>query len=252
MKQFIINYIPFSDWEPILYNNNKIIRCKDEDINKLQNCYILPISIQDYFKYNNHLCNIFRNNLENIDILNNKSKFGKYMMNNFINNIPTVYYYNFDNNVYESNDITMMKMIKKPNIGWGGEGIEIVYNINNNLKDTIISKYIEHTEYFVGHFIILNGIILDKIYFSSNYKYDDNIKRGPIENYEIMIQLEVDDSIFYKIFSNLSYSGFADTDFTIIDNKIIIFEINPRPGGSLIRNNIYFNKFLDRLIKFIP
>jgi predicted ATP-grasp superfamily ATP-dependent carboligase len=50
------------------------------------------------------------------------------------------------------------------------------------------------------------------------------------------------------IFDNLKYSGFACIDFTIKNSNIIIFEINPRPGGSLIYNKKYFDKFIDTII----
>lgn len=50
------------------------------------------------------------------------------------------------------------------------------------------------------------------------------------------------------IFDNLKYSGFACIDFTIKNENIIIFEINPRPGGSLIYNKKYFDKFIDTII----
>ena len=60
-----------------------------------------------------------------------------------------------------------------------------------------------------------------------------------------------DDIIFSCIFNDLNYSGFACADFTIHNNKIIIFEINPRPGGSLIHNEKYLNIFLDKLYTLI-
>ena len=50
---------------------------------------------------------------------------------------------------------------------------------------------------------------------------------GRTINYTILPELLVDDSIFNKKISNLSYSGFADCDFTIVNDRIIIFEINP-------------------------
>lgn len=55
------------------------------------------------------------------------------------------------------------------------------------------------------------------------------------------------DNIFNKIFKKLDYSGFACANFIINSNKILIFEINPRIGGSLIHNKEYFMKFLNKL-----
>jgi hypothetical protein len=72
-------------------------------------------------------------------------------------------------------------------------------------------------------------------------------KIEPDYDYKITEKLVVDDSIFEKIFNDLNYSGFACPDFIIYNEKITIFEINPRPGGSLVANITYLNLFLDTL-----
>ena len=41
--------------------------------------------------------------------------------------------------------------------------------------------------FFFGNFIILNGIIIDKIYFSSNHKYKNGIKIGSMINLYIIL-----------------------------------------------------------------
>ena len=234
-------------------NNIKIVFSTSKEFKyNLNNYLIIPISIDQYNTYNTHPNNVFKNNnLENINILNNKSKFGKYMMENFIDNIPVVYYYNFDNETYKNDTIinnnSTLKLISKENVSSAGIGIFIVNSVDSTLKDVIISEYIEHTVYYSGHFIILNGKILDKIYFSSTYKNDKDIVRGRIREYTIQSELKVDDNIFNNIFTKLPYSGFACVDFIIKNNKIIIFEINPRLGGSLALDTYYLNKFIDTL-----
>ena len=85
------------------------------------------------------------------------------MSSNFSNYIPTIYYYNFDNETYindsfDPNTNTLEKLIQKPNKACGGKDIKIIYNIEKK-SETIISKYIKHDEYFVGHFLVSNGII---------------------------------------------------------------------------------------------
>ncbi len=154
----------------------------------------------------------------------------------------------------------------KPNKGFAGANIQIINNIDyNNLpKNSIITKYIEHAGlfqsdfvykiahvlddiYYTGHFLILNGKIIDKVYFYNTNDDKNLIKKGKIIDYNITEELS-NDSIFYMIFNNLKYSGFACIDFTIKNDNIIIFEINPRPGGSLIYNKKYFDKFIDTII----
>ena len=138
----------------------------------------------------------------------------------------------------------------KPNKGSGGANIKIINNIDyNNLpKNSTITKYIEHDIYYVGHFLILNGKIIDKVYFYNTNNDKNLIKKGKIIDYKVTEELSLDDSIFDMIFDNLKYSGFACIDFTIKNSNIIIFEINPRPGGSLIYNKKYFDKFIDTII----
>jgi predicted ATP-grasp superfamily ATP-dependent carboligase len=240
MNKLLIVTIPFPDWEDNIRVNPHLLIRNGQILGK----NILPICQSDYF----HKNSIFKNTKETIEVLDNKSKFGKYMLQNFPEYIPTIYYYQFLDETYvrlPENE----KLIQKPNTGCGGQDIKIVYSIEPSLKNHIISKYIEHKTYYAGHFLVKKGIICEKVFFCSSYSYINGIKMGRIINYTILPELLVDDSIFNKIFSNLSYSGFADCDFTIVNDKIIIFEINPRPGGSLIQNKVYFDKFIDCVVK---
>lgn len=252
MIKFIITDVQFSDWIAILKKTNRCILIDKNDIeNYITSEYrLLPLGVKDYIEYNHLHNSLFHNNIESIHILNNKSKFGKYMQTNFIDYIPKIYYYNFDNENYINTDLSgSNKFIIKPNENCGGVGIRIIYKIDIK-KNHIIQKYIDHSKQYVGHFLILNGAIQCKIYFCSDHKQDD-IKHGSIKNYKIIESLEIDDSIFNKIFYNLTFSGFACANFIIINNKIIIFEVKPRIGGSLVHNEKYFNLFLDKLVECI-
>jgi hypothetical protein len=253
---FIIPKVSIIDWRKTLFTLKHIgyVRYIDNDtyISKYIKNHIklLPLDVNSYTKYNRYKNNIFKNNLDNIDILENKSKFCKYMIKYFYKYIPKTYYYNFDNETYINNSFInnkTEKLIQKDNYGFSSHNIKIVYNIELNLKNHIIQKYIEHKDYYVGHFLVLNGIILDKIYFySNNNKNKNGILKGAIQNYQIKNNIK-GDTIFNKILKKLDYSGFACADFIINNNKILIFEINPRIGGSLIHNKEYFIKFLNKL-----
>jgi predicted ATP-grasp superfamily ATP-dependent carboligase len=262
--KLLIHTLPFKEWLPNLNDCEQCIKYVDDTEYK-----IMPICVNDYIKFNDYSNNIFKNNLENIHILNNKSKFCKYMLSKWRDNIPFTYYYNFDKEIYINDSIILYpKMIQKVNTECGGNGISIIditnildknitilyilYNVPCIKTNQIIQKYIQHEVYYVGHFLVLNGIIYNKIYFASNNnKNDIFIKKGSITNYDIQENISIDDSIFGEIFNDLNYSGFACSDFIIENNKIIIFEINPRPGGSLIGNKKYLNNFLDKLLQII-
>jgi len=243
--QLIIPSFPFRDWK---YHFLLTKKCNLLHKGISPNSKLIPICVKDYIIYNNHPNNVFINNLENIEILDNKSKFGKYMLNFFTDNTPPTVYYNIDDEIYYNEKLISKNMIKKTNKGWSSFGVERITYFNiNELKNHIVQTYIENDEYFCGHFLVLNGKILNKIYFYSSYKFPNGIKKGKIIDYKITEKLVVDDSIFEKIFNDLNYSGFACPDFIIYNEKITIFEINPRPGGSLVANITYLNLFLDTL-----
>ena len=70
-----------------------------------------------------------------------------------------------------------------------------------------------------------------------------------IRNYNILNNIERNDIIFEKIFKKLNYCGFSHSDFIIENNKIIIFEINSRIGGSLSKDVPILNDFLNSLVQ---
>ncbi len=252
MKFLVINF-PFPHWKEHIIKCDKCLCIDEKDIINYNNqdYKIIPLFINDYIKFNHLDNNIFKNSIDSVQILNNKSKFGKYMLNKYAQHIPKIYYYNFDNEIYVNNQpISNKKLIVKPNEMFGGRDIILINHVKR-IKNSIVQEYIKHDKYFVGHFLVLNGVIIYSVYFSSQHRYPDGIKRGQILNYEIKEKINLDDSIFSKIFNDLNYSGFADSDFIVVDNTITIFEINPRPGGSLITNQKYFNLFMDKLTQTI-
>lgn len=247
--ELIIPSFPFPDWEPHFLLTKK---CKRMTKHLPPKYKILPLHIEDYKKYNDDPNCIFKNNIKNIEILDNKSKFGKYMLTNFYNNTPPTIFYNFDDETYYNEQLISNDMIIKPNNGYASIGVERLTSFNkDDLKNHIVQRFINNEIYYSGHFLIQNGVIIKKIYFYSDYKYPNGIKIGKIKNYKIKETLDIDDSIFEKIFSNLNYSGFACPEFIIHENNIIIFEINPRLGGSLVFNSTYLNLFLDSIRKTI-
>jgi predicted ATP-grasp superfamily ATP-dependent carboligase len=251
MIKFLILNLEFKDWISVLKQNNKFIIINENDIDhySIIEYKLLPLSVNNHIQFNKLSYNIFNNDIKNIQIFNNKSKFAKYMLENFNDNIPITFYYNYDDHTYINTFNLNNKFIIKPNEKYSGIGVKIINKITP-INNYIIQEYIEHNLQYVAHFLVYKGNILKKIYFSSVHK-ENEIKKGNIINYDIKEKLHIDDFVFDNIFQNLNYSGFACSDFTIINNKIIIFEINPRLGGSLLHNKKYFNIFVDCLDKII-
>lgn len=241
--------IPFKPWEDELRKIPFItLEYKEKD-------KILPVSLTGYEKYDLHPDNVFRNNYNSAIIFENKGLFAQFMLqNNLHDYIPKVYYIT---NILEDEklytDIKFRKFIKKPVLGASGRSIKVIKTkrdltkIINEEKDIIISEYLDHTYYYSGHMLILNGKIIKKLFFGAENKTENFIKKGQILNYIVLESIGCDDSIFNKIFSLTNYSGFVCIDFIKLNNHIYIFEVNARPGGSLVCNTEYFIEFLKLL-----
>lgn len=224
-----------------------------EESYNIRDYYILCTRMSDYKLYNFLPNNIFNNNLENITLLNNKSLFYKYMMEHFPDSIPPIYYYNHDDITYMKEPPQNEKMIFKPNTGYYGGGIKIIFDFNPNsgeVKNATVSKYIDHTTHYLGHFLVINGKILGKTYFKATNPLN-YIKQSKMTNYTIHETIQHDDNIYDNIFKSLNFSGFVHTDFVINNNKLIIFEINPFPSTTFIKEKYYFNMFLDKILEFV-
>ena len=196
---------------------------------------------------------IFKMNVQNIETLDNKCLFAKFMMEYFPNNIPRTI--SIRTNTIDYNDYTIdagKRMIKKNAFGSSGYQTTILHQLSNcdRMIDTVVSEYITHKEYYVGHFIFYKGMFVRQIYFCATSLQSNYIKKGPIVRYKVIEAhaMPCDLTIFENIFKKLDYSGFASSDFIIVDNNVIIFEINPRPGGSLIANKKYCHEFFRAII----
>ena len=130
--------------------------------------------------------------------------------------------------------------------------IKIIDSIDTTKKDIIVSQYISHIEYYTGHIIVINSQIVKQIYFKATTNDSQYIQKGRIENYQILTedQLNCSTTIFNNIFKKLNYTVFASIDFIIHDSQILIFEINPRVGGSLIYNVELCNEFLNYVFDY--
>jgi hypothetical protein len=214
---------------------------------------IIPITLlHNNLYYNNSIFNLSTNKyyLYNIKMLNNKTLFAEFMMNNFNKNIPLTYYFNYKNKTYiNENFINSDKKIKKANNSAGGKRIEIIYNIDLNMKDIIISKYHEHSIFYVGHYLVKNGKIIEQMYLSQNNNDPNYIHKGAVKKYTILEDNGYSEfNIFNKIFEKINYTGFACSDFIMENNNVLVFEINPRMGGSMRKDKKILNKFWNAIV----
>ncbi len=128
---------------------------------------------------------------------------------------------------------------------FGGIGIEFVKDRErlNELVNTdfflgkrfIIQEYVEGSEEYVTHVLCRDGKILWSETFVGPVPVDSKINRGPFAVSIVSLEPKVLE-VFNSILEIVGYSGMAAINYKLRDNRPIIFEINPRFGGSLFKS----------------
>ena len=220
------------------FNKKNIFKAiKEKNIN-----YVLPLSNSDYTIFKNTELKdnipILYPDTNTIKLLNNKVSFTKFMLENFPMYLPNVYYLE---------DVKLNEpeypVISKPIYSTNGLNMKIYFNQDEFIKCTkkhIVQKFIDDEYEYSGYMLCINGIIINwkvirlkyekyyikKINFSSGYEN--------VENFDI--------KLFENIISKLNYTGGMCVDFKFNSdtNKLYIFEINPRFGGSAFTNDFIY------------
>ena len=214
---------------------------------------IIPLISSDM-----HLCNSYINDLnkvicchnsDTINLLNNKLDFILWMIaHGFEKNIPELY-------LSQINEVTTIhtpfppfgSFIVKNTQGFGGHGSYIISSkrgLRHSNSNFIVQKYIDHPEEYSGHFYVKAGEIKYYVIFCANNSSKNYITHGPLQNY-VDKTSEVEIESLREIFKELKYNGFACVDFKIKDGILYIFEINPRLGGSIVKNRKYLREIID-------
>jgi len=184
---------------------------------------------------------------DTIRLLDNKLLFIKWMVNNsYQDYIPRIYKYN-DNGKNFFLESMAYPAIYKPNIQSGGRGIYMLHNESDNplgCKNYTIQEYVDDPTEYVGNFYVKDGQIKFGLAFKG--KISGYIKKGNITNYKVE---PIKDPIFAEIFSKLNYSGFACANYKKVGNRLLILEINPRLGGSIVHDTKYLNEIISVVIK---
>jgi len=215
---------------------------------------IIPLTIEqkfliiDHMEQLSHVKIICDKNKQNTTLLDNKYEFCKYMIaNNFNEFIPEVYITNYNQTQIIHNKLTYPCIFKFHQES-GSIGTAVLTNedeLNNAFflmkrKNYIIQKYISGENEYAGHLYILNGDIKHFIVYMATNNRKNYIQYGSMKTCVRMPDFNLTNSAcmntFSELFKKLNYTGFACIDFKIIDNKLQIFEINPRLGGSLVCN----------------
>ena len=194
--------------------------------------YIIPLSDKDYnliskIKIENG-AKILYPTKKTQELLHNKNKFTQFMLDHFINYIPNIYYLN---NI-KLKDIAY-PAISKPIYSTNGKNIFLIHNYHDFIEiknKNNIQQFIDDVYEYSAYMLCDSGkIVTSRIIRYSYDKY--NIKQNNFpKNYENVNHLNIE--IFQNIINKLDYSGGLCIDFKVVHNRIYIFEINPRFGGS--------------------
>ena len=253
-KNVLIGKNTFSpDWKTSLNKINKpnVVFCDFDNLKIVKEIildkkitYIIPLAEIDYNLIKSHMENldnkvkILYPSKETFNLLNNKNMFTEFMLNNFIEYIPEIY---FLNNVKLKN--IKYPSISKPTYSTNGSNMIIIYDDNDFLKlenHNNIQKFIEYEYEYGAYMLCIDGVIITQKIIRFKYKKNHIKKITFPNNYENVENLNTD--IFKNIISKLNYSGGLCINFKVdeLDNHIYIFEINPRFGGSAFANNFIY------------
>jgi carbamoylphosphate synthase large subunit len=170
------------------------------------------------------------------------------MLKNFCDCIPTTYYLN-------NKKLLAIEYpaISKPMYSQNGSNMKILYNqmeFSSCRNKIIIQKFIEDPYEFSAYMLCINGKIINwKIL---KYKYDKfTIKKEMFPpNYENVEDIDI--YIFEQIIQKLNYTGGINFDFKFnySSNKLDIFEINPRFGGSAFLRDFIYDLLCIHTVKY--
>ena len=97
----------------------------------------------------------------------------------------------------------------------------------------IVQEYIQGEVEYVTQVMCKDGDILWNATFESAVPQDSKVTMGAFKDPKLVnMDLEVI-KVFRKIFKLANYSGPANVNFKIRNGKPVIFESNPRFGGSM-------------------
>jgi carbamoylphosphate synthase large subunit len=207
-----------------------------EDVCKNYNKVVLiPLSVQDNFNHPKG-CLTLVSSHDTLNTFNNKDLFYKFLERNGLKEyFPKLL--NITSNTPEFPFI-MKRLDLYAGVGialiWDQERYEWALN-NHRFKDQeyLVQEYIEGDVEYVTQVMCKDGEILWNVTFEGPVPKDGKVNMGPFaENKIVTMEPEVLD-VFRKIFNLANYSGPANVNFKLRDGKPIIFESNPRFGGSM-------------------
>jgi hypothetical protein len=205
---------------------------------------VIPLIIEDVF-YLNDVRHLIKDNpipvpsIECVKLCDDKYEFAKYLIaNNFADYIPQI-----------NGDLSYPFFLKKK-VDMGGVHTHLVENREQELA---LSSEMNSDEYFRQQFIsgtreyathiffnkqgIVRAVTMEHLFEKDNsiLNKNDTLRTKMHKNNPEHLDL------FAAILKSIGYEGICCFDYKIVNNRPIIFEINPRVGGSF---SLYLFSFL--------
>jgi len=236
-------------WQTVINNINKynVVVADFRDIASIKVIifcknikYIVPLSDDDYDRVKNANLGVkIIYPTENIhQLLHNKLFFTGFMYKFFCDCIPKIYYLN-------NKKIANIEFpaIYKPIYSTNGDGVKIIWNqfdLATTRDKYIIQEFIEDQYEYGAFMLCIDGQIINwKII---GHKYDKHYIKNSVfpENYDDIDYIDI--NVFAKIIKKINYSGGMCIDFKFdkLRQKVYIFEMNPRFGGSAFSRNFIY------------
>lgn len=221
---------------------------------KQQNFFVIDNHdiLQQHVKYI-----LYNNNKQTMDLLNDKHRFNSFLKNNNLNDYMPTTYISCINNKQLMHNKYEFPCIYKLCVSSGGASsyvIELKSQMCKELldksKNYVIQEYIAGSYEYSSHMYVHDGIIK----FSKFYRLFNNkknyIQKGRMITYD-SISIPSYINIFQDIFVKLNYTGFACIDYKLKNGIPKIFEINPRPGATIVSNTNDFNDMINTCVQHI-
>ncbi len=109
-------------------------------------------------------------------------------------------------------------------------------------RDYLVQEFISGPNEYSGHFCVVDGVVKWNTVYKSTNNNPFYVSRGKMEIYEKEPGMKFE--VFDQIFKQTNYNGFACIDFKIVNNRVKIFEINPRLGGTIVCDSVDFAKII--------
>jgi len=196
-------------------------------------------------------------NYDNVDLFDNKIKFREFMIKNkFQNLIPNTYKINNLETIKNVEPIVYPCIFKLAKT-YSGTGSHICLNKQDVLdceklhkvRQIFIQEFIYEKNEYAAHMFISSGIIQWGVCYKMIHPSNLFIQKGKMDEYEKINNFDF--NIFSEIFKVINYTGFVCIDFKIVNGDVIIFEVNPRLGGTLVNNQDDFTKVIKYVSEYL-